>query len=290
MTEIIVGVDGSQGAADALAWAVEEGRLRRWRVTAVMAWSYLDQHHTVAGAPFDPRYEEKDARAALDAFVARALGSETATDVARRVVCDLPSRALLGATGPETRLLVVGARGLGGFRALLLGSVSQQVLDHSTCAVAVVRRRPPSATGEQGRVVVGIDGSEDSRRALRWALDEARCRKASLEVVHAWLPPSVGLTPLGGPTWDLGPMEEAARHLLDSFIEAEDTTDLVTPVDARLVRDTPAAALLSAAADADLLVVGARGLSGLGRAVLGSVSHRIAHQATGPLVIVPPDV
>ncbi|MGV3760114.1 MAG: universal stress protein, partial [Actinomycetota bacterium] len=136
MARIIVGVDGSDGSAEALRWAVEEGRLRGEPVVAVMAWGYLDQHHAVQGAEFDPDYGEPQAREALAAAVADALGEGAAVE--QLVVCDLAPSALVSTATPED-LLVVGARGLGGFKGLLLGSVSQRVLAEATCPVAVIR-------------------------------------------------------------------------------------------------------------------------------------------------------
>ncbi|HET7720992.1 MAG TPA: universal stress protein, partial [Acidimicrobiales bacterium] len=137
MTGIVVGVDGSEGAATALRWAVEEGRIRGWPVTAVAAWALLDQRHVEPDAPFDPDYGADDAAAALAAHVSDALGPERSALVSRRTVNDLPATALLqAAEGAD--LLVVGARGLGGFKGLLLGSVSQHCLHHAPCPVAVV--------------------------------------------------------------------------------------------------------------------------------------------------------
>jgi nucleotide-binding universal stress UspA family protein len=78
-------------------------------------------------------------------------------------------------------LLVVGARGLGGFRRLLLGSVSEQCLHHASYPVAVVRTSPaPAGADASPRVVVGVDGSAASQRALVWAVDEARARQVPL--------------------------------------------------------------------------------------------------------------
>jgi nucleotide-binding universal stress UspA family protein len=135
---IVVGVDESAGAAAALRWAMTEAEARGWSPRAVLAWGYLDQHHATPGQSFDPAYGEADAQAALDAIVAEVVGSARAATVDRKLVNDLPARALLDAS-EGADLLVVGARGLGGFRGLLLGSVSQQCLHHATCSVAVVR-------------------------------------------------------------------------------------------------------------------------------------------------------
>lgn len=134
---VVVGIDGSDGGRRALQWAAEEARLRGARLRAVHVWSYLDQ----AGEAFDPTYGEDDARQFLDAAVA-GLGPEAGgLDIERTAVCDLPARGLLDSAG-DADLLVVGARGMGGFRGLLLGSVSQQVAQHAPCPVVIVSDRP----------------------------------------------------------------------------------------------------------------------------------------------------
>jgi nucleotide-binding universal stress UspA family protein len=135
---VVVGVDGSAPAAAALRWSVEEAGRRQAPLTAVMAWGLLDQHHRAGEEPFDPHYSEKDAQAALDAFVSEVAGLLPSPPVETVVVNDLAARGLLErAEGAE--LLVVGARGLGGFGDLLLGSISHRCLAHARCPTVVVR-------------------------------------------------------------------------------------------------------------------------------------------------------
>ena len=74
MNQVVVGVDESDGAADALRWAVREAELHGWTVTAVMAWGFLDQHHTIVGERFDPSYGGPDALDALGTIVVTAVG------------------------------------------------------------------------------------------------------------------------------------------------------------------------------------------------------------------------
>ena len=98
------------------------------------AWNYLDQQ----GPQFDPHYGEDKARANADQIVTDVLGTDRPADLVVTVVNDHPVPALLGAaSGAFT--LVVGARGLGGFKSLMLGSVSHHVVQHAACAVLVVR-------------------------------------------------------------------------------------------------------------------------------------------------------
>lgn len=157
MGYMVVGVDESAGAAAALRWAVREAAARGWSLTAVLAWGLLDQHHLIGDQPFDPAYGEADALAALDEIVRAAVGTADGATVERKVVCDLAAHALLSSSAAAD-LLVVRARGLGGFRELLLGSVSQHVLHQATCPVAVVRSDPREHTEDPPLIVVGVDG------------------------------------------------------------------------------------------------------------------------------------
>ena len=138
---IVVGVDGSEGAGVALRWALDESARRdRSEIVAVMAWGFLDQHHAV-GVEIEPHFGPEQARDALRYFVEQAVGADDARNVGLEPVNDSPVPGLLGAAGGAD-LLVVGARGLGGFQSLLLGSVSQQCAHHAPCPVAIVRTGP----------------------------------------------------------------------------------------------------------------------------------------------------
>lgn len=139
MARIVVGVDGSEPSARALAWAVDEGRRRRATVEAVHAWTYPPMTFVTGLVP-PPTFAHDDlvaeARAALDEAV-DALGARSA-GVARVLQEGTAARVLLDrAAGAD--LLVVGSRGRGGFSGLLLGSVSQQCAHHSPCPLVIVR-------------------------------------------------------------------------------------------------------------------------------------------------------
>ncbi len=138
---IVVGVDGSEGASAALRWALDESARRDGsEVVAVMAWGFLDQHHA-GGEEIESHDGPEQARAALRSFVEHAVGVDRAGRVDLDPVNDSPVPGLLSAAGGAA-LLVVGARGLGGFQSLLLGSVSQQCAHHTPCPIAIVRTGP----------------------------------------------------------------------------------------------------------------------------------------------------
>ena len=279
---IVVGVDESPGAAEALRWAARERQFHQCSLTAVLCWNYLDQHQLERDQPFDPSYDEHAAQQALDAIVARVLGEE-ASIVERTTVLDHPARGLLEASA-DADLLVVGARGLGGFREVVVGSVSRQCLHHAKIPVAVVREGG-SERPDNGRVVVGVDGSDSSQRALAWALEEGRRRRAPVTVVHAWNPPFVGGVVVADIAYDAPEFERSGDELLDAAMNASDTSGVA--VDRQTVRAAAGPAIVDAATDASLVVVGSRGRGGFSGLLLGSVSHHVTHHAPCPVVAIP---
>ena len=131
---VIVGSDGSESSRRALRWAAEEARYRGAVLEVVHAWTLLGQPDD---GTFDPNYGEADARQLLDGELEGLGDALDGIEVERTVVCDLGAPALLDA-GKRADLLVVGSRGRGGFRGLLLGSVSSQVVQHAPCPVAII--------------------------------------------------------------------------------------------------------------------------------------------------------
>ncbi len=141
-----------------------------------------------------------------------------------------------------------------------------------------------------GRIVVGVDGSDGSRAALRWAVEEARLRGDDLDVVAAWQFPvySVPAGVVWTGTLDWSSLAEPTERMLADLI-ADATVEGEPGVTVRrtVLEGAPAPVLLEAAAGADLLVLGARGHGGFRTLLLGSVSNQCAHHAPCPVVIVP---
>lgn len=279
MEEIIVGMDGSAGAAAALRWAVRESNLRGWPVRAVHAG---DGDQVSAGGllGFDAAGQEA-AEKALAAAIDSALGDDASEHISLEVVNDRPAPALLE-RAVEAHLLVVGARGEGGFPHLHLGSVGTHCLQAAPCPVAIVRD-DERGRWTDGRIVVGVDGSAPAQRALHWALAEAKLRACAVEVIHAWRLPVTG----GFYAVAMEPAlaEAGARHVLDAALAAEDTSG--SRLAAHLPCGGPAERLLHAAETADLVVVGSTGKGAVRRLLLGSVSHQLAHHAPCPVLVVP---
>jgi nucleotide-binding universal stress UspA family protein len=133
-------------------------------------------------------------------------------------------------------------------------------------------------------IVVGIDGSAESKTALRWAVAEARLRGARVRAVYAWSLPMVAAGPGVHLDRDLEELRLDGERLLREAI-AEVGVEGVD-LEHASVGGSPARVLVEAAQGADLLVVGSRGHGGFVGLLLGSVGQQVAHHAPCPLVIV----
>ena len=136
--------------------------------------------------------------------------------------------------------------------------------------------------------MVGVDGSDGSVQALRFAVEEARIRGAALRAVNAWHVPaamySAGWAPA---TVDLDDLRKLAEKALVESVEDAGAGAAGVELTPILREGHPADILLEEAKDADLLVVGTRGLGGFKGLLLGSVSHQVALHASCPVVVVP---
>jgi nucleotide-binding universal stress UspA family protein len=145
---------------------------------------------------------------------------------------------------------------------------------------------------EVRRIVVGVDGSETSRHALHWAAHEAEAHQAELHVVHAWdvaaVGAGVGIAPGRRAAAAPEGQHEAAEQFVNQIVEEELGADAPTAIRKSIARGGAASVLLEASRGAELLVVGSRGLGGFRGLLLGSVSSKMAHHASCPVVIVRP--
>ncbi len=159
----------------------------------------------------------------------------------------------------------------------------------ATTATSQVRDSNPSA----GRIVVGVDDSEQAAAALRWALAEGALRQATVEVVHAWSPP-VSALPFGATLVipvDEAAIDSAARASVEELVATAvadlDGLDGPAPeVQVTILPGGPSVTLVEVAEGADLLVVGSHGRSGLSRLMLGSVAMAVVNHAPCPVVVI----
>lgn len=142
-----------------------------------------------------------------------------------------------------------------------------------------------ATTHPNGVIVVGVDGSDGSRRALEWALDEAQRRSCAVEAVTAW--------PARGMSTELTEeqaanarrqADETQRHLVDSTLRRHPDAP---PVSFELVRGDAVEVLVHVSGRAQLLVIGSHGVSSVRHAGLGSVSEACAQLAACPVVVLP---
>jgi nucleotide-binding universal stress UspA family protein len=138
---VVVGVDGSARSAAALAYAFGRASRQGLPLVVVHAWHLEVVDGVIATTPGSPQYErvERHAHGVVDGMLQRLRQDHPDVAVEVRVVNARPADAVVRASG-DASMVVVGARGRGGFRGLLLGSVSHEVLHRVTCPVAVVRR------------------------------------------------------------------------------------------------------------------------------------------------------
>lgn len=138
---VVVGVDGSPASAKALDWAARYAQASGATVRAVLAWHYPAAVGSapVGVAPASVTAEvEQSERAVLGQMVSDALSEHPGAEVVRELAYGHPSEVLIEQSR-EADLLVIGSRGRGGFKGMLLGSVSHQCVTHAACPVTVVR-------------------------------------------------------------------------------------------------------------------------------------------------------
>jgi nucleotide-binding universal stress UspA family protein len=290
---IVIGVDGSDAAAAAVRFGLDEGRLRDRPVHLVHAWSMPIPPVPLGGPAVMPGDDEFHAVAQnlLDATLGEAKQTHPDVEVDGELRTAAPATALMTAA-KQAHLLVVGS----GSRSVigeLLGSVSLQLAMHAPCPVVVV---PVVEVGvapgtDAGRVVVGVDGSPLSARAAHEAFDEASRRGAPLTVLHAWSRPGGFDIPDSELHWDrviADSHDEALRMTAEQLAGLrEDHPDVA--VTQRVVEGRPGHVLADSSAGATLLVVGSRGRGGFASLVLGSVSHYALHRAHCPVLVVRED-
>lgn len=275
---VVVGYDGSADSDLALAWADHEAAHQGRPLHVII--SEVDR--TQALEVSVDWHAARMARLESDAkqLLAEARSRETSVDIA-----SAPAAPALIRASKDAALVVLGARGHSLVSGALLGSVSQHVVRHAACPV-VVTRQPYDP--QSRRVVVGVDGSEESLRALSFAIDHADRTGGTLTVVHG-----LGLRQarsrfgaLAGPAHDVAAATAAGERLLAEALAglAERYPDVQVTTEAIPV--APAQVLADASQDASLVAVGARGRGAFAELLLGSVSQAVLHHARCPVAVV----
>ncbi|MFC5222906.1 universal stress protein [Bifidobacterium leontopitheci] len=311
--DIVVGVDGSAESFAALQWALDEAALTGSAVNAVYAWS----HSWDAGSR--PQSEEDWERARQD--ITRRLLSwvEEASrgmsfDHDRLKLTSVHASGTSGLLqiGSDARQIVVGRRSLGRVTRWFVGSLSASLAESAKVPVTVVRvagsedqhvedsiarSLAPEVTihhdadsvtspQESRPVVVGVDGSETSRHALRFAAREAALHDVPLHVMFCWQLRDLGEVP--GYENAVAPLDAGQEYAMSIARRTLDGIDVEPDVDVHVNAFHIAAAkgLANASRYASHLVVGSRGLSGLDAHFLGSVSRQILNFAECTVTVV----
>lgn len=275
--KIIVGVDGSEQSRAALDWALERATARGAEVELlhVADDSFLSESVAFlseAQHASEQMLEAECAYAASRGFT----GKVTGTAVVGHPIAEVAEASKRG------DLVVLGAHEGSRLAGSFFGTRAVKIAAAAFCPVAVIPfKRHPAAAG----VVVGVDGSEASTKAVAYAAEEASRRGVPLHAVYAWMPP---LTPGLEYLWS-DELAESQRAAADEAIAigvaglASRYPDLV--IERHTVQSPPVAALLNAAENAELLVVGSRGRGGFQRLLLGSVSHGLLQALPCPIIV-----
>lgn len=280
---IVVGVDGSESALEAVVWAAKTAQ--RQSKTLLILGAYETQTAAYAPALVIPQDVIDVIRTEAETNVQKAAAA--AREVAPSVTVKVKYQegrpgTLLVDESEHADLVVVGSRGLGGVKGLFLGSVGVDVAAHAKSPVLVY-----AGAGGPGPVVVGVDGSPLSEGALKSAFDYAAALGTSLRVVHTWTDLSAdALYGYGLEPEQLQRLADEAHEVVAERIAGFGSDYPDVEVERIIVPDGPAAQLVEHAKDAQLLVVGSRGRGGFRGLLLGSTSQAVLHRATCPVLVV----
>ncbi|AXB41439.1 universal stress protein [Amycolatopsis albispora] len=284
---ILAGFDGSNGSRRAVEWAAEEAVRRRG--TLLIAQCFVSAPPVMQGWTSADEVEgtriREQAEYQLDEMADHCGKShpELAVDT---VLPEGRAGVALPALAEEAgaSLIVVGSSGLSALPRALLGSTAAELVRTAVQPGVVVRGEEPAAA--DAPVVVGVDGSAVSDRAVEFAFEFAAGHGLPLLAVHAWTDWQAGLlasapmAPVGRERQDTQ-AEAAVRAHLDKF--AARFPEVRSEV--RFVAEHPAQILTELAEHARLLVVGSHGRGAVGRVFLGSVSHAVLYHAPCPVAV-----
>jgi len=283
---VMAGVDGSPSSLEAVEVAATEAVLRGRPLHIVHAFVWpialVAARPAAKGEPEPATVLRAKADALVDQARVRAEKAAPGVTVTTEVA-EGPAAFVLLQRSHRAALMVVGDRGLGRFDGILAGTVATELATYASCPILVVRGR--AAAG--GPVVVGIDGSERSNRALEFAAGEADRRRAPLLAVHVWrmpVPPFPGTAmPL---VYDTTMLEAEARRRLMAAVQGVQERHPGLTVRPELARGAATAVLTSWSREAQLVVVGDRGHGGFVGLLLGSVSQHLIYHSACPVAVV----
>ncbi|MFE6828448.1 universal stress protein [Streptomyces sp. NPDC057690] len=286
---IVVGVDGSESSLRAVDWAADESALRGAPLRLVYASLWERYEGESLAADLGKPSEQVTAEDIVRTAARRARTRRPDVEVSTGVLPEEPEYALVR-EGRNASALVLGTRGRGGLVEMLLGSVSLTVAAHADCPVIVLRGSHDDQVraGTRGRVVVGIGEKTTNSAALRFAVQEAELRHATLDAVRAWRCPAHETT--DHPLLAGEPARLHEQHAVEVLDRALKDTPAGVDLRRRTVEGPARRVLLNASHEADLLVVGARRNPGHLGLQLGRVAHAVLHHCDCAVAVVPEQV
>ena len=286
---LLVGVDGTEGSVEALRWAAHEAARRSCplqvmtcAVLPVAVEAGLIGSSSASGSAMDSIVGEYEAVNQRGVNLVRSFGLDI--EVGGETVLGAPTYALVGAAQPDDTI-VIGATSHPGRLTEVLGSVATVVSHRAHCAVVVVHGTDRK-DANVGRIAVGIDGSQCSEEALRWAIEEALRCDAELILVHGWTYPYQG--PKTGITEARDDMKLDAMRTLEASARLVRDHAPTLRCHSIISEESPAKAIIDAAKEADMLVVGSRGHGGFSALLLGSVSRTVLQHSPVPVAVIRP--
>lgn len=279
---VIAAVDGSSHSLEALDWAAHEAVRRGLGLTIV--------HARTPDRRVGQDTQRREAEELLDRSVRRVSEIAPELHTSKLTPLDFPSAALTSLSR-EASLVVVGSRGLGGFRSLLLGSNSLATASMAECPVVVVHSGPSDedaaeAAGTHPDIVAGVAADESSEAVLEFAFGTAASRPgARLRIVHGWTMFSSMLS--GGPVFDRDAAANSAERTLTELTAGWREKYPQVEVVREPVGGSASRTLVTASATAALTVIGRRrGGESLGLG-LSPVAQTTLTHALGPVAVVP---
>ncbi len=285
---VVVGVDGSEESLRAAEWAALEAKRHSSPLRIVSAPAQVPRMHAYNASPTAIANALLGMAArALDAAVTRSEEVVQGLPVTTGFLSGPPALALAEA-GSEASMLVVGARGAGGFAAMVLGSVSRFVATRAPCPVVVVREESMAVHRE---IAVGIRDPQDTNHTLAFAFEEAALRGADLVAVHTWFwfPAALHVSAAGEELRPTDPDRIAAEAAGGLAAALGEWCDKYPGVRVRhdIIHGHPARVLASFSARADLVVLGRHGHPADAGPGIGSIQHAVLNHAHGPVAVVP---
>jgi len=282
---IVVGFDGSPDSVRALDWALAEAGLRGAPITLCHIWHRSHPARDAGGGDVVDA-PQNAAQLVLAEGRRHAAQRAPAVHVRAELIPGRPAE-LLVEVARTAALLVVGARGAGGARDALLGSVSAHLARHADCPVVMVRDAMADADtrAQDRRIVVGVDASADCETAVAFAFEQAARHGVAVYAVHAFDEAAVQ-TVAYLPEAELLTLRQAAEDSFGTLLLAQAGKYPDLEVSFRLIQGGPVPALVEASVGADLLVLGSHDHGRFATAMRGSTIHSLLHHAACPVAVV----